>query len=888
MIREIFPLTGNKKREILPVSLKLFLVLVSFFILPLVTCPLWGQVVQKKQLTESDYKLWGEMHFEKTAPNGSWVSYKMQYDSAMDTTFVRQTATEKTYCFPGGKKTSFIGNNHFICRDNKQLQVLDLITGKRDFYPNDTQFAYSEKTNQLLLLAKKERLLKIINLDNNTQQTIQRITAFALSPSQKEILLCRAENDKFSIGIIGLTRKTEVKWILKNSVGNFDAMTWQEEGKAAAFLSMPESDSKGFSLYFYNLEKQNLSKLNSQTQPGFPADKVWDKNMTYPITISPDLQRVFFGLSPKEMLSHKTAGDTVEVWNGNDKWIYPLEQRLGHFEESAVLAVWHPDTKKIIQITSPQLPKVMLTGSRDYAIVSNPKEYEPQFEIEAPRDFYIVNLDTGEKEIFLEKQNEFHLYILPSPSGKYVAYFKENNWWIYDIKLKKHTNITQKIGVPFFGRVYILAGDSAYGTAGWSSNDKEILLYDQYDIWAVKPDGTSFRKLTQGREKRIKFRINILMDYDLFVQNYDGFKSININLNDQQILSAEGHDEKTGFYSWRENTGLRQIVYSDLYLDKIHSIKEGRLYIYREQGFDFPPRLVLKNNLMERTIFQSNPHYRKYEWGSSELIKYYTSKAKELSGVLYYPSNYNPDKKYPMIVYIYEKQSQRLHRYSNPSLYEGSGFNPAVLTSRGYFVLCPDIEHEDGTVGEDAVDCTISATQNIIARNLVDPKKIGLMGHSFGGYETNFIITQTNLFAAAISGASISDINSFYFTVGWDLSISDMTRFNTQQWRMIQTPFENPELYTQNSPIANSANIKTPLLLWTGKEDWHVSWHQSIEFYMALRRLGKPVQMLLYPEEKHVLTKQKNQKDLSFRISQWFDYYLKNDVSSDWITKTIN
>jgi dipeptidyl aminopeptidase/acylaminoacyl peptidase len=162
------------------------------------------------------------------------------------------------------------------------------------------------------------------------------------------------------------------------------------------------------------------------------------------------------------------------------------------------------------------------------------------------------------------------------------------------------------------------------------------------------------------------------------------------------------------------------------------------------------------------------------------------------------------------------------------------------------------------------------------------------MGESFGGYETNFIITQTELFAAAVSGASIADLTSFYLTVGWDLSISDMTRFQSEQWRLGKSPFEDPDLYSRNSPIANATSIKTPILIWAGKSDWHVNWNQSVEFYMALRRLGKPATMLLYPDEKHILMKEKNQKDLSLRINQWFDYYLKNDQSVKWTKEAVN
>ncbi|MNF74326.1 Acetylxylan esterase precursor [compost metagenome] len=262
------------------------------------------------------------------------------------------------------------------------------------------------------------------------------------------------------------------------------------------------------------------------------------------------------------------------------------------------------------------------------------------------------------------------------------------------------------------------------------------------------------------------------------------------------------------------------------------------------------------------------------------------SKGKELKAALYYPANYDPAQKYPMIVNTYETKSDRIHRYNNPNDFMDNG-NPTVFTTNGYFFLFPDIEYEEGTVGSDVVDCTVSATNEIIARGLVDPAKIGLIGFSFGGYESAFMSTQTNLFSAIVAGAGVMDLVSFYLTVEWDSGASDMSCFHAEKWRLGKTPFEDPLLYAKYSPVANAANIKTPILIWTGKEDRHVDWHQSVQFYMALRRLGKKQIMLLYPGEAHGLRKPKNQIDFNHRIQEWFDYYLKKEAPALWISEGV-
>jgi dipeptidyl aminopeptidase/acylaminoacyl peptidase len=875
----------RKKWEHSHMNLKL--ILFSFFILLLVTCPLWGQVVQKKQLTESDYHLWGELRLDKVASNGTWTSYRMEYEKATDTLFVCNTTTQKTYNFPSGNNSLFAGNDHFVCQDTKGLHLLNLNTGKQELYAPVSQCDYSLETNQLLVLTKAEKVLQIINLKTKITDTLHNVQQFAMSPSKKEILFATTNNQKHSIGLLRLGNKQTIQWIIENNANPFTNFTWQETGKAVAFYGFASSDSKDDRLYCYTLDNKTLFELNPKTQSDFPDAVAFDKHMVYPLTISADMRSVFLGLTPVPTANPKEPESDVEIWNGNAKWIYPFEKSHSMYPDRITLAVWHPMLKQILSISSPELPKVLLTGNQEYAIVSNPKDYEPQFEEEGPRDFYIMDVNTGEKEILLRKQNSYFLYLLPSPSGKFIAYYRDYNWYVYDIAHKTHTNVTKQINTRFFGKFQVIGGDYAYGNAGWSKNDNELILYDQYDLWALKPDGTSFRRLTHGREKQIAFRIAKLTDFEPYTVHFDGFKSKTINLDGELILHGHGFDEKTGYFKWNNQTGEKPIVYADRYINQMHYIEKQQSYIYQEQKFDRSPRLMFqKKNTEAKPFFQSNPQQSKYEWGKSKLISFRNTKGRELKAALYYPANYDPAKKYPMIVNTYERLSQLVHRYNNPNSFSEDG-NPTVFTTNGYFYLQPDIDYEQGTVGSDVVDCTVSATKDIIARGLVDPAKIGLIGFSFGGYESAFMSTQTNLFSAVVSGAGIMDLVSFYLTIEWDSGVSDITSFQDHKWRLGKTPFEDPLLYSKNSPIANAANVKTPILIWSGKADMHVNWHQSVEFYMALRRLGKKQMMLLYPGEAHGLQKPNNQIDFSHRIQEWFAYYLKKEAPALWISEGV-
>jgi len=294
--------------------------------------------------------------------------------------------------------------------------------------------------------------------------------------------------------------------------------------------------------------------------------------------------------------------------------------------------------------------------------------------------------------------------------------------------------------------------------------------------------------------------------------------------------------------------------------------------------------LMIKNqsNDSSKLLVQSNPQQEEFYWGKAKLIHYKNTKGDSLSGILYYPAQYNSQKKYPMIVYIYEKLSNDFYKYIAPSQLEDRGFNITTFTTQGYFVLLPDISYQIGKPGLSAADCVVSATKEIIHKEMILPNRVGLIGHSFGGYETNFIITQTDLYAAAVSGSGASDLTNFYLTVG-ATGRSNMWRFENQQWRMGKSLFDDREGYNSNSPIEHAENITTPLLSWTGESDKQMNWNQSAALYLALHRLNKEHIMLVYPKEGHTILKPVNQKDLSMRIHDWFDHKLKDLPPSTWI-----
>lgn len=861
--------------------------LVLFFILPLVTCSLWGQVVQKKQLTSADYKLWSNLSLDKIAPNEKWASYKIEYENGIDTLFIRNIIDKKTYYFPSGKQSLFTKDNYFVCLTKSDLQITNLHNGEKEILSQVSKYSYSPSNNILILhfTAEKKNILALKKPFGKTIKEFSDVTEYSLSPDANQLICNISNKDKNSVYLNDL-KKNSSKSIMNISNHQCSNFKWDSNNKAVAFYRKSAKETIE-AMYFYKLTNTELFEFDPAKYPNFPKTGSIVNISPNEILISDDLQRVFFTIKEAVIPPLEKTGSKVEIWNTNDKFTYHEEQAAGKFEEAPKVSFWEPLREIFTQITTNDLPSIILGGNKDFALLSNPKAYEPQFEFEGPRDYYIMDLNTLKKHIILANLTNYYLGIFSSPSGKYISYYKDNNWWTYNIKSQEHTNLTSRINVPFYGKVHTLASNQPFGNPCWSIDDNEIILYDEFDIWAIKPDGSICRRLTHGRESKIKFRIADKPNKNIGRVVYDSFLIDKINLEDEILLYAVGADGKTGYYKWKNGNGEQVILYGDSYLSDLHIGTKKQNIFCIEQRFDLPPRLIVKEkSLAANCIFQSNPQHENYQWGKAELIHFQNSKKEDLNGILYYPASYDPSKKYPMIVEIYELQSHELHFYSNPTLNNQSGINPALYSSEGYFYFMPDIRHIDQNVGPSSLDCVVSGTKKIIEKGLVNPDKIALMGHSFGGYETAFIANHTNVFTTAVASGAITDLSKFYLTMGWNTHKPEMTRFGKEQWRLEgKTPFSDREDFERNSPLTSIEKLKTPLLMWSGKQDTQVNPDQSLEYYLALRRLGIKSILLLYPDEGHVLAKMNNQQDLANRLLDWFGYYLKDENPSEWIIK---
>ncbi|WP_163394754.1 alpha/beta hydrolase family protein [Flavobacterium limi] len=859
------------------------------FILPLVACPLWGQAVQKKILTPEEYHKWGETVLQKISPDEKWASYKIEYEKGADTLFVRNIFKKTSFAFPHGENGRFM-QDIFVCMINKELHILDLKRLEEKIIKEVKSYSFSDKESQLIYqidTASQNSFLEIFSLKTGRIKKIPDVSDYLLSPTQQKLWFTASRTDGYSTAVISLKNPALINWIQKKSPEKFTSPVWQKHGQAVAFIKEYSDPGRNI-LYFYNIKNNKIYELGPKTDSLFFKNWSVTVSRQLKIMISDDLQSIFFAVKKNTAGVIEQKKIKAEVWSTNDKWIYPYEKSQQVFQGTSKSAVWNPVSGKTNVITSDELPAIMMDGAMKYSYLSNRKAYEPQFEYEGPRDFYTLNLKTFEKKIFLKKHAWDSEALNPSPAGKYFAYFKDDNWWLYSPSSDTHTNITSGLGVKFKGKKQELVPESVYGNPGWTNGDKEIILYDQYDIWIINPDGKKAKRLTKGREKKIIYRI-INPDSRHQKVIYNGPLLETIDLTKTLFLLAKGHDGKTGCFLWKKNVGENQLYFTDRSTDQFQFTENKKSIIFREQNFDQSPRLLSidVSSSAQTVFFKSNPQQEKYFWGRSELLEFQNSKGDTLKGVLLYPANYDPEKKYPMIVNIYQEKAYELHIYENPTFYNAAGFNATLMTLNGYFVLLPDIISKDHNAGISALDCVTAAVAKVISKNLILPEKVGLIGHSYGGYESAFIVTQTALFAASVASGAPIDLVSRYYSVGRE-GKPEMWRFEKEQTNMGGSPSDYPDRYDANSPIRHVSKIKKPVLIWSGKNDKQVDHRQSLEFYLALRRLKKRSNMILYPDEGHLLLNPENQKDITVRTMEWFNYYLKDDHSPSWITESTN
>ena len=545
------------------------------------------------------------------------------------------------------------------------------------------------------------------------------------------------------------------------------------------------------------------------------------------------------------------------------------------------LAGYRVADRKFVRLGTDDVRDATLAPNERWAIGVDVRGYERSGNIDGLRyrDLYAIDTRTGERKLAVQKTLNRELV---SPDGSRFLYFDDGQYRVYDIGAGTSRVITGGAPVTFVDTEDDHNMDRPpVAPIGWTKDGSAVLLSDNWDIWRVPAaaNGKPVNLTANGRATGVRYQRRIVIDPE----------ERGIDLSKPLYVSAYGErTKKEGLAVVASGkAGATSLVWDDAKYNFARARNADTWVFTRQTVKEFPDYWTTAGGFASpRRLTNANPQQSEYAWSSgARLVDYVTDKGDSLQGALYLPANYEPGKKYPTVVYIYEKRSQFLHSYSIPN--ETQAFNASVYTSRGYAVFQPDIVYKVNDPGMSAVWAVVPAVKAAIATGIVDSANIALHGHSWGGYQTAFLVTQTNIFKSAIAGAALTDMVSMYSSIYWNTGGADMAIFESSQGRFKGNFLENYDAYIRNSPAFHADKIKTPLMLLHNERDGAVDFNQGITFFNTLRELGKDVVMLQYVGENHGLAQPRNQKDYTIRMREYFDYYLKGAPAPDWLKEGI-
>jgi len=794
------------------------------------------------------------------------------------------------------------------------LQVADSLVRLADSIRNKTKEA-QQKGLMVLTPAKKENKpatpkadaekieegteLVLKNLNDGTDKKFKLVTEYFFSKKANTLIIeTSAKNNdsitKPAVLWVNLTNgKTDT--ILKkfNDAKNY---VLNEEGDQLAFVAERDSTSKAltkfYKLYYFKPGLDTATMIAEKNTIGMTLGTTISENAN--LLFSKDGKKLFFGSAAIKAPKDTTLVDfelaRLDVWHYKDDYLQPQQlKQLDADLKRSYIAVIKPGDNKVVQLGAEDAERITLVneGNADWVLAESNKgnRVEAQWAGRTKVVAQVINTNDGSRKLVLD--NSLANFDV-SPAGKYVYWYDavQKNYFTYDVSTGIKKNVTEKIKVPLYDEdndVPDYAG--AHGVMGWSAGDKNLYVYDKYEIWNVDPAAataptTIIDPSKAPRKNKITYRYFNTDREERFINTTNPlvFRVFDNILKTSTLdISVAQH----AFLTFKNS--LQKFTYGFPV-----KAKNATAFIYTKENYTTAPNLYYTSPTADDELLLSdiNPQQKEFNWGTTELFKWKTYNGKESEGIIYKPENFDPKKKYPMISYFYEKLSDGLYSYQPPSP-TPSRLNIPFFVSRGYIVFVPDISYTTGHPGNDAYNYIVSGVRAVVKLGYVDSTKLGLQGQSWGGYQTAYIITKTKLFAAAWAGAPVVNMTSAYGGIRWGSGLNRQFQYEKTQSRIGASLWEKPNLYIENSPLFHLPKVTTPLVIMSNDADDAVPWYQGIEFFTAMRRLNKPVWLLVYNNEAHNLVERKNRKDIQIREQQFFDWKLKGEKPAVWLTEGV-
>ena len=863
-----------------------------------------------KSLTIDDLVTWQRITDREISDNGKWVACKMEPWEGDATVYLYAAQGQEIATFSPADKFAFSASSGYLVvtqtPGKSTVDSLKVLKTKEDKMPMNTLVIYSVagkketidslKTFKLADEAdwiayqrgRKDSTLYVRSLDGSKTFQFPTVTDFQFA--KKSGMLYYTSAAEGEAGIFTLNPEKGSPALIKEGKGVFKQTTFDEKGERLAFLYCADKDSSYKALSLWLSEHNAPAKeIATRGNKAFPAE--WVINENGMLQFSKSASRLFFGTSPEPRQKDTTQlaenRPNVQVWS----WDEPVQYTVQNYNKEKDLkksyqAVYNLGNGSIFQLANEELPNIQLGNEGDAALAllstSRPYSLSSMWEARTRSDYYTVSLDNGErKQIAQADYGRFRL----SPQGKYAYWYGETDscWYTIALAEGKRYRLTTPESFPAWDEENDVPNHPyAHGAAGWTANDQNLLIYDRYDIWKFDPTAaTSPINLTvNGRKEKLSYRLEQLDKEARF-----------IDLGKPQLL--KGFNETTkgyGFYNARLSAPAapKTLLAGNYMLRSINKAKNTDDVIYTMETFQQYPDIHYSTLAFKKSVqlTHGDKQQEGFIWGTAELVSWISLDGRPLEGVVYKPANFDPNKKYPMMVNFYERNSETLYNYRMPEPHR-STIDYHLYNSNEYVIFNPDIRYVDGYPGESCYNCLMPGITMMIAKGYINEKGIGAQGHSWGGYQVAYLATRTNLFSAIESGAPVVNMFSAYGGIRWGSGMARSFQYEHTQSRLGATPWSSPLRYLENSPLFTMDKVQTPILIMHNDADGHVPWYQGIEYFVAMKRLGKPCWLLNYTGEPHWPMHMANRIDFQRRMFQFFNHYLKNQKMPKWMSEGV-
>lgn len=896
---------------------------------------------QNKALTTNDFAQWKRIENRQISNDGAYISYEINEQKGNGKLLIYKVDTKITDTIPYGYAASFSPDNDFIIfkykPDSDTIRAAKKAKLNNDKIPKDSAGIYAFNTKKTYTYSKiksssvplkngnwaailidhqkptpdttandsvksktpvkkDEKNLKdlvVIQPSTGYQTIFNHVEDYIFAKSGSKLAIVTKEKDSVQISslIIFDTKKCVPDTILKDT-GWIKQPAIDDQGSLLAFLFSSDTiNEKRYALKLTDLQKNKTETIADSLTKGIPNGFSPSENGN--IFFSDDATKLYFGTAktplkqPEDSLLDEEK-PKLDVWSWTDKELQPMQLiNAANEKKRTYLAVYRIKEKKLLQLADSVIREIKLINKNngEYALGLDDQKYlrASSWTGQLFNDIYLVDLKTGQRELVIQRVEKAYL----SPDGAYIVWFNYNdsNYYCKNIKTKTTTNLSQGLKVAFYDELNDLPTiPELYGISGWGDDRQSIYIYDRFDIWRFDLSNASLPvNITNnfGRKNKISLRykkVDKELDY--------------LPLKDQVILQAFNENTfEAGYFTavLKFKQDPKTMIIGNFKVDDLMKAKNTDKLIWSTQTVKQYPEIKLSSLSFTDsiTISSTNPQQSNYVWATSETVQWISYAGDTLKGILYKPDDFDPQKKYPMVIYFYERNSFDIHHHFIPYP-SHSTINRTFYASNGYLVFVPDIVYKTGHPGKSAYDAIVSGTR-YLANNysFVDTLHIGLQGQSWGGYQTAYLITQTNLYACAMAGAPVSNMTSAYGGIRWSTGMSRMFQYEHTQSRIGATLWEKTDLYLENSPLFYAPKVNTPLLIMHNDNDGSVPWYQGIEYFVALRRLDKPAWLLNYNGMEHNIDPKywANRMDLSIRMLQFFNHYLKDEPAPKWMTE---